>query len=169
MKRFYGAILFFIAFLSFGSVHAANRIDSLSMDIFINASGDAHVTEVWNCYATKDTEWYHTYKNVGRSEVKNLVVKDEHNDFFETLTTSKEFILLSDGKWDLKSNHTVKIDIDEIYEEKDDDVYEDTSDDESNIVPEEEDEEDYEGTNDADYDDELGDLSIVTEDELNEE
>ncbi len=86
MKRFYGAILFFIAFLSFGSVHAANRIDSLSMDIFINASGDAHVTEVWNCYATKDTEWYHTYKNVGRSEVKNLVVKDEHNDFFETLT-----------------------------------------------------------------------------------
>ena len=86
MKRFYGAILFFIVFLSFGSVHAANKIDSLSMDIFINASGDAHVTEVWNCYATKDTEWYHTYKNVGRSEAKNLVVKDEHNDFFETLT-----------------------------------------------------------------------------------
>lgn len=86
MKRFYGAILFFIAFLSLGSVHAANSIDALNMDIFINASGDAHVTEVWNCYATKDTEWYHTYKNVGRSEAKNLVVKDEHNDFFETLT-----------------------------------------------------------------------------------
>ncbi len=108
-------------------------------------------------------------------EVCNLLELPEEEyqnkigDFFETLTTSKEFILLSDGKWDLKSNHTVKIDIDEIYEEKDDDVYEDTSDDESNIVPEEEDEEDYEGTNDADYDDELGDLSIVTEDELNEE
>ena len=86
MKRFYGAILFFIAFLSLGSVHAANSIDALNMDIFINASGDAHVIEVWNCYATKDTEWYHTYKNVGRSEAKNLVVKDEHNDFFETLT-----------------------------------------------------------------------------------
>ena len=108
-------------------------------------------------------------------EVCNLLELPEEEyqnkigDFFETLTTSKEFILLSDGKWDLKSNHTVKIDIDEIYEEKDDDVYEDTSDDESNIVPEEVDEEDYEGTNDADYDDELGDLSIVTEDELNEE
>ena len=108
-------------------------------------------------------------------EVCNLLELPEEEyqnkigDFFETLTTSKEFILLSDGKWDLKSNHTVKIDIDEIYEEKDDAVYEDTSDDESNIVPEEEDEEDYEGTNDADYDDELGDLSIVTEDELNEE
>ena len=86
MKRFYGAILFFIAFLSLGSVHAANSIDALNMDIFINASGDAHVIEVWNCYATKDTEWYHTYKNVGRSEAKNLVVKDEHDDFVETLT-----------------------------------------------------------------------------------
>ena len=108
-------------------------------------------------------------------EVCNLLELPEEEyqnkigDFFETLTTSKEFILLSDGKWDLKCNHTVKIDIDEIYEEKDDDVYEDTSDDESSIVPEEEDGEDYEGTNDADYDDELGDLSIVTEDELNEE
>lgn len=108
-------------------------------------------------------------------EVCNLLELPEEEyqnkigDFFETLTTSKEFILLSDGKWDLKSNHTVKIDIDEIYEEKDDDVYEDTSDDESSIVPEEEDGEEYEGTNDADYDDELGDLSIVTEDELNEE
>lgn len=108
-------------------------------------------------------------------EVCNLLELPEEEyqnkigDFFETLTTSKEFILLSDGKWDLKSNHTVKIDIDEIYEEKDDEVYEDTSDDESSIVPEEEDGEDYEGNNDADYDDELGDLSIVTEDELNEE
>ena len=95
-------------------------------------------------------------------EVCNLLELPEEEyqnkigDFFETLTTSKEFILLSDGKWDLKSNHTVKIDIDEIYEEKDDDVYEDTSDDESSIVPEEEDGEDYEGNNDADYDDELG-------------
>ena len=108
-------------------------------------------------------------------EVCNLLELPEEEyqnkigDFFETLTTSKEFILLSDGKWDLKSNHTVKIDIDEIYEEKDDDVYEDTSDDESSIVPEEEAGEEYEATNDADYDDELGDLSIVTEDELNEE
>ena len=61
-------------------------------------------------------------------EVCNLLELPEEEyqnkigDFFETLTTSKEFILLSDGKWDLKSNHTVKIDIDEIYEEKDDDV-----------------------------------------------
>ena len=29
-------------------------------------------------------------------------------DFFQSLTTSKDFILLEDGKWDLKSNHKVK-------------------------------------------------------------
>lgn len=108
-------------------------------------------------------------------EVCNLLELPEEEyqnkigDFFETLTTSKEFILLNDGKWDLKSNHTVKIDIDEIYEEKDDDIYEDITDNDNDIEPEEEETDDYEGTPDTDYDDELGDLSIVTEDELNEE
>ena len=28
-------------------------------------------------------------------------------DFFESLTTSKEFVLLEDGTWDLKSNHKI--------------------------------------------------------------
>ena len=32
-------------------------------------------------------------------------------DFFESLTTSKDFILLSDGNWDLRANHSVKIDM----------------------------------------------------------
>ena len=33
-------------------------------------------------------------------------------DFFQSLTTSKEFILLEDGTWDLKSNHKIKVVID---------------------------------------------------------
>ena len=46
--------------------------------------------------------------------------QDKIADFFQSLTTSKEFILLQDGKWDLKSNHKgKKIDIDELYEEHD--------------------------------------------------
>ena len=52
-------------------------------------------------------------------------------DFFQSLTTSKEFILLADGKWDLKSNHKVKIDMDELYEDKDDEEdFDDTIEDE---------------------------------------
>ena len=59
-------------------------------------------------------------------------------DFFQSLTTSKEFILLADGKWDLKSNHKVKIDMDELYEDKDDEEeFDDTLEDEE---PAEEDE-----------------------------
>jgi len=91
-------------------------------------------------------------------------------DFFESLTTSKDFILLNDGNWDLKTNHKVKIDIDEIYEEKDDEVEEYESleelEKEDNEVPEDEDITDYDSIEDDDYDDDLSDLTIVNDEEL---
>lgn len=88
-------------------------------------------------------------------------------DFFQSLTTSKEFILLADGKWDLKSNHKVKIDMDELYEDKDDEEdFDDTIEDEE---PDEEaefnsidDEEEY-------AEEDLSDLTILNEDELDGE
>ena len=98
--------------------------------------------------------------------------QDKIADFFESLTTSKDFILLNDGNWDLKSNHKVKIDIDEIYEEKDDelDEYESLEELENNEEePEEEPEEDYDSMPDDDFeDDDLEDLTIVNEEELEE-
>ena len=55
-------------------------------------------------------------------ELSERVYQDKIADFFQSLTTSKEFILLDDGKWDLKSNHkSKKIDIDDLYEEKEED------------------------------------------------
>ncbi len=91
-------------------------------------------------------------------------------DFFESLTTSKEFILLNDGNWDLKENHSVKIDMDDIYDDSDM-VIEEQADNE------EIDEDNYE---DDSYEDDLSDevddlnddyddLTIVDEDELDEE
>jgi len=98
--------------------------------------------------------------------------QDKIADFFESLTTSKDFILLNDGNWDLKSNHKVKIDMDEIYEEKDDelDEYESLEELENNEEePEEEPEEDYDSMPDDDFeDDDLEDLTIVNEEELEE-
>ena len=88
--------------------------------------------------------------------------QDKIADFFQSLTTSKEFILLSDGKWDLKSNHKIKIDMDDIYEEKEDEEYaeEDQEDDENqdeyNSI---DDEEEY-------AEEDLGDLTILNEEEL---
>jgi len=88
--------------------------------------------------------------------------QDKIADFFQSLTTSKEFILLPDGKWDLKSKHSVKVVMDELYEEKDED-------DEFEVEPEEMTEEDEFNSIDdeEDYaDDDLSDLTILNEDEL---
>lgn len=96
---------------------------------------------------------------------------DSIADFFESLTTSKEFILLEDGTWDLKSNHKVKVVIEDIEDEE--------TDEEEN---EDEDQEDLEGQMeddidiiddddsfiDDDADDDLADLTIVDDDELEE-
>ena len=90
--------------------------------------------------------------------------QDKITDFFQSLTTSKDFILLADGKWDLKSKHSVKVAMDELYEEKDEEEYdvepeEMTEEDEFNSI---DDEEDY-------AEDDLSDLTILTEDELDSE
>ena len=88
--------------------------------------------------------------------------QDKIADFFQSLTTSKEFILLADGKWDLKAKHSVKVVMDELYEEQaEEDEFETepeemTEEDEFNSI---DDEEDY-------ADDDLGDLTILNEDEL---
>lgn len=89
-------------------------------------------------------------------------------DFFQSLTTSKEFILLKDGNWDLRSNHTVKINIDEIYEEKDDDE-EIGEDEDDNGIPDDLEDEEYDSSIEDDYDDEdLGDLTVLDEENLDE-
>ena len=95
---------------------------------------------------------------------------DNIADFFESLTTSKEFILLEDGKWDLKSNHKVKVVIEDIEEETEEISDEDDDDlDDMDEQIEEEDIDDIvddEGFIDDDVDDDLADLTIVDDDEL---
>lgn len=94
---------------------------------------------------------------------------DKIADFFQSLTTSKEFILLEDGTWDLKTNHKVKIVIDD--EDDDDTNQSDVSNDEVEIKEEAEDIDainDDESFIDDDSDDELADLTIVNDDELEE-
>ena len=93
-------------------------------------------------------------------------------DFFESLTTSKEFILLNDGNWDLRANHSVKIDIDDIYEEADSDesLEEDDGYDEENMSEEDNYDDDYVDTSDDDLlDDDYSDLTIVGDEELDNE
>ena len=100
-------------------------------------------------------------------ELSDEEYQEKIGDFFESLTTSKEFILLNDGNWDLRSNHSVKIDIDDIYEETD------SSDEDDDVIPSEElseednyEDDSYDDINDDVLDDDYSDLTIVDEDEL---
>ena len=88
-------------------------------------------------------------------------------DFYTALATDKRFILLDNGKWDLRSNHTsdkiVKIisdDEEDEEEEEEDEVKEDDEIEEDN----------FDDTEDEEYDDEtneeLKDLVVIDEDEL---
>lgn len=87
-------------------------------------------------------------------------------DFFQSLTTSKDFILLDDGNWDLKSNHSVKVVIDDM----DEDTSEENEEEEE--IEDETEPDDLDSLDDDNYiddnDDDLSDLTIVNEDELEE-
>ncbi len=90
-------------------------------------------------------------------------------DFFESLTTSKEFILLEDGTWDLKTNHKVKVVIEDIEDESNEENDENI--DEEPELEEEQDIDMIENSDsfiDDDSDDDLSDLTIVDEDDLEE-
>lgn len=104
-------------------------------------------------------------------ELSDSEYQERIGDFFESLTTSKEFILLNDGNWDLRINHSVKIDIDDIYEEADseEDDNEDGYDDE-NMSEEDNYDDDYTDNSDDDIlDDDYADLNIVDDEELDSE
>ena len=106
-------------------------------------------------------------------EVCNLLELSESEyqakiaDFFQTLTTSKDFILLNDGNWDLRANHAVKIAMDDIYEENNEEEHDEDDDYEDNDDEEETMEDDYDNVGDDDYeDDDYADLTIVEDEEL---
>ena len=91
-------------------------------------------------------------------------------DFFQTLSTSKEFILLDDGNWDLKSNHKLKI----VVDEDDEDEEEENEEENAEELQEQEEPDDLDSINeddsyiDDDSDDELAELTIVNDDEIEE-
>lgn len=94
--------------------------------------------------------------------LSEAVYQDKIADFFQSLTTSKEFILLADGKWDLKSNHKIKIDMEDLYEDKDDD------DDELDLDDDITEEDEFNTIDDEDEyaEDDLSDLTILNEEDL---
>ncbi len=90
-------------------------------------------------------------------------------DFYTALSTDKRFILLDNGKWDLRSNHTS----DKVIKVSDEDDEEETEEEkelEDELEEDELEEDNFDDTDETDYDDdtneELKDLVIIDEDEL---
>lgn len=98
-----------------------------------------------------------TALEMSESEYENKI-----GDFFELLSTNKNFIMLENGFWDLKSKHNSKVVIDE--EEED---LSETSEEDSEIEETEEEEEDifYETDDDDEVEDDLNDLVIIDMDD----
>lgn len=74
-RTFFVTLFAFVLF-SLGKCVFASSIDKISMDIYVDNRGDAHVTEIWNCHPTQGTEVYHPYYNLGNSVISNLSVSE---------------------------------------------------------------------------------------------
>ena len=100
-------------------------------------------------------------------DLPESVFESKIADFYTSLATDKRFILLDNGKWDLRINHTsdkiVKVVSDDEEDEEEEEV-------EKEDEEEDDDEDSYDDKDDEDYDDEtneeLKDLVVIDEDEL---
>jgi DNA-directed RNA polymerase subunit delta len=99
-------------------------------------------------------------------ELPKSAFEKKIGDYYTTLTTDKRFVLLDDGKWDLRNNHTS----DKVLKAKETEEEEEEEEEETDLVEEEEMIDNYdEKTDDDDFDDsddDLKDLVVVDEEEL---
>lgn len=95
MKKMSYILTLFISFFIINGVKA-NTISDINMDIYIDKSGTAHVTEVWNATLNQGTEGYKSYGNLGDAKIKNFKVKDE----------TREYTTLS--SWDINASFSEK-------------------------------------------------------------
>lgn len=84
-------------------------------------------------------------------------------EYYTSLTIDKRFVLLDSSEWDLSKHHVIKIEKDDDEEIEDVEEVEDEETEEDNI------EEPIEDEEIVDTDDDLDDLSVIGEEELEEE
>lgn len=67
-------LILFTLLLCMSTVVHANTVEQLKIDVFIDCSGDASVTENWKYRSSQNTEMYHAYKNLADSKIIDLNV-----------------------------------------------------------------------------------------------
>ena len=90
-------------------------------------------------------------------------------DYYTSLTTDKRFILLDTAEWDLKDKHKVEIDLSTDDEEDEFDSESEDEDIEEDEIEEVEDESIEITDDEIDLDDGMEDLSIVDDEDIEEE
>lgn len=97
MKKVIKILLFVILTLFFmQTIVNANSVTSFNMDIYIDNNGTANVKEVWNGNWSKNTEIYHSYKNLGNSTISNLTVSNNGTPYTNI------------GKWNIDASFDSK-------------------------------------------------------------
>ena len=99
-------------------------------------------------------------------ELPESVFDQKIGDYYTSLTTDKRFILLDDGKWDLRSRHTSDKIIKIVDEEDDEDLEAINEEEEEEEEREEFDSMDSDDDIDSSDDEDLKDLVVLDEDEL---
>ncbi len=102
-------------------------------------------------------------------ELSKSTFENKIGGFYTALTTDKRFILLEDGTWDLKENHSVKkLNLDDSFDDLEDEELENLKDEDMEESYDDEEKDIYDDNTDDDDDvtDEYKDLVIVDEDEL---
>lgn len=89
MKKIFKFISIAILLFIFPLVVKANSISSIDMDIYVDESGTAHVTETWSANLNQGTEGYKPYYNLGNANITNFKVSENgrnytYNDYWNT-------------------------------------------------------------------------------------
>lgn len=74
-------LFFLISIVFFSPVVNANDIKKITMDIYVDSNGDAHIVEEWTAKLSSGTEGYKPYYNLGNSEITNYKVSFDNKTF----------------------------------------------------------------------------------------
>ena len=57
----------------------ANEIKNIDVNMYLNKDGSADVEEVWQVKGSNGTEWYHPFRNLGKTKITNYTVLMDGN------------------------------------------------------------------------------------------
>ena len=74
-------IFLILCLFGFISVTSANELRKITMDIYLDKQGNAHINETWDMYTNEYTENYKPYYTLGESKITNFTVYDNTNTY----------------------------------------------------------------------------------------